>query len=72
MFQKHSVSFDNISDPCKLMCSLPGELPVEKGTAVDGTSCGVSGICVAGTCIVSFLAPTSLTSCTKCFTAYGL
>ena len=35
------------------MCGLPGELPVEKGTTVDGTPCGVSGICIEGTCVVS-------------------
>ena len=28
---------------------------MEKGTVVDGTPCGVSGVCVAGTCIVSLL-----------------
>ena len=35
------------------MCGLPGELPVEIGTTVDGTLCGVSGICIEGTCVVS-------------------
>ena len=45
-----------MSNPCKLMCALPGELPVEKGTAMDGTPCGMSGVCVAGMCIVSLLA----------------
>ena len=38
------------------MCGLPDELPVEKGTAADGTPCGVSGLCVGGTCIVRSLA----------------
>lgn len=35
------------------MCAMPGHLPIDRGTVVDGTSCGVSGICVAGTCVVS-------------------
>ena len=68
----HSVSFTNPSDPCKLMCGLPGELPVEKGTVIDGTPCGVSGVCVAGTCIVSSLATLSVILCCTCFTACGL
>ena len=49
-----------MDNPCKLMCASPGEIPVEKGTVLDGTPCGVSGVCIAGTCIVSFLASTSL------------
>ena len=39
---------------------------MEKGTVVDGTSCGVSGICVAGTCIVSLLASISVMLCCRC------
>ena len=54
------------------MCGLPGELPVEKGTVVDGTPCGVSGICVAETCIVSSLATISVMLCHVYFTACGL
>ena len=54
------------------MCGLPGELPIEKGTVVDGTSCGVSGICVAGTCIVSLLASISVMLCCRCIIAYGV
>ena len=54
------------------MCGLPGEIPVERGTAADGTSCGVSGICVAGTCIVSSLASVSVMLCYRCIIACGL
>ena len=67
-----SVPFINASYPCKLMCGQPKELPVERGTAVDGTSCGVSGVCVAGTCIVSSLASVSVMLCCACSIAYGL
>ena len=31
---------------------LPGDKPVEKETAVDGTPCLSGGICVDGMCIV--------------------
>jgi len=27
--------------------------PVEKATAIDGTSCSSGGVCVDGTCVVS-------------------
>ena len=44
---------------------------MERGTAVDGTSCGVSDICVAGTCIVRLLASLSVMLC-YCIIACGL
>ena len=39
---------------------------MEKGNVVDGTPCGVSGICVAETCIVSSLATVSVRLCRVC------
>ena len=36
------------------MCMLPGQKPVEKTTAIDGTPCLSNGICVDGTCVVSY------------------
>lgn len=44
------IPFNDTS--CKLMCMLPGDKPVEKETAVDGTPCLSGGICVDGMCIV--------------------
>ena len=45
----------DISNPCKLMCILPSQKPVEKATAIDGTPCLSSGIYVDGTCVVSYI-----------------
>jgi len=32
--------------------------PVEKAIAIDGTSCSSVGVCVDGTCVVSYFKPT--------------
>ena len=48
------MPFNDSSNPCKLMCILPGQKPEEKAIAIDGTPCLSSGICVDGTCVVSY------------------
>ena len=48
------MPFIDSSNPCKLMCMLPGQKPKEKAIAIDGTPCLSSGICVDGTCVVSY------------------
>jgi len=47
------MSFINDSDPCKLICALPGQQLVKKGLVEDGTSCLTGGVCVDGDCVVS-------------------
>lgn len=60
------VPFINTSDPCKLICMLPGQQPVDKGTAVDGTLCLSDSICIDGTCVVSYFKPPCITTYTSC------
>ncbi|XP_065916641.1 papilin-like isoform X2 [Dysidea avara] len=46
------MPFINKSDPCKLLCSAPGQSPAQKGLVVDGTRCSSSsGVCVVGECV---------------------
>ena len=54
-FGEQSIPFINKTDPCKLLCSSPGQEPVKKGLVVDGTSCPSSGVCVDGECVVSYV-----------------
>ncbi|XP_065895663.1 A disintegrin and metalloproteinase with thrombospondin motifs 17-like [Dysidea avara] len=53
MFGGKMISFVNESNPCKLMCSSPGQHPVKKGLVVDGTPCLSGGVCVDGDCVCS-------------------
>jgi len=62
-FGEELMSFTNESDPCKLLCSSPGENPVLKRLVVDGTPCSSSGVCVDGQCVVSYEKYNWLLSC---------
>ncbi|XP_065887872.1 papilin-like [Dysidea avara] len=50
-FGEQLIPFINKTDPCKLLCSSPGQKLVENGLVVDGTSCLSSGVCVDGECV---------------------
>ncbi|XP_065902588.1 papilin-like [Dysidea avara] len=50
-FGEQLIPFINKTDPCKLLCNLPDQKPVENGLVVDGTSCLSNSICVDGECV---------------------
>ena len=45
-----------------MICTLPGQNPVEKGIVIDGTPCLSDSICVDGMCVVSCFKPVHITS----------
>ena len=51
------MPYINTSNPCILMCASPGQTPVEKAVAIDGTPCSSNGVCVHGMCVVSCFNP---------------
>jgi len=53
VFGEKMMSLINDSDPCKLICTSPGQHPMNKGLVKDGTSCLTGGVCVDGDCVVS-------------------